>query len=208
MKQPVFVVRHGQSEWNLVGLTQGQTAGPQLTAAGRAQAARAAAVLREALAGVMTGGTTGGLADVRLHTSDLARARETAQVIGDALGVEPRLDARLRERHFGLRQGRDHATTTRLLRFPGAGALLRMESAQAVGARLHGLLAELDASVAHVLVTHGEAMRLLTEGAAPVVPNGAVLELVGRDPGTRRGRWAGRGIGFREPDPARCVPRC
>jgi 2,3-bisphosphoglycerate-dependent phosphoglycerate mutase len=170
VSQPVYVVRHGQSVWNLAGLTQGQTRHPELTDRGRAQAAAAA----QRLSGLLTDRA----AEVRLHTSDLARAAETSRIIADVLRCAVQPDRRLRERHFGCRQGRRHRMTTRLLRLPGADRALSVEPARAVVARAQALLDELDPSVPHVLVTHGEVIRLLTDSApSQVVANGAVLTL-------------------------------
>lgn len=82
----LLLVRHGLSEWNAAGRWQGW-ADPPLTDLGRAQA-RAAA-------------TSVGAVDV-LVSSDLHRARETAEIIGETLGVGPVLvDEGLRERHVG-----------------------------------------------------------------------------------------------------------
>ena len=44
MPHPVYLVRHGQSQWNLRRLTQGQTAHPPLTDLGRSQSAAAAVI--------------------------------------------------------------------------------------------------------------------------------------------------------------------
>ena len=170
MRQPVYIVRHGQSEWNVAGRTQGQTPHPVLTRRGRAQSEAAGRCLQRALAEQVS--------DVRLHTSDLARAAGTARIIGAILDCDPRTDDRLRERHFGLRQGCRHSVTTRILRVPGAGPFLGVERASAVIARLRTLLDELDPSVPHILVTHGEVIRLLTDPAqSEVAANGSVLIL-------------------------------
>ncbi|MNC98056.1 bifunctional RNase H/acid phosphatase [compost metagenome] len=59
-----------------------------LSAGGEAQAR----AVREALAGLRFDA---------LYASDLARVRQTAAPSASALGLEPRLDARLRERHYG-----------------------------------------------------------------------------------------------------------
>lgn len=83
----VTFVRHGESEANSTGRWQGQGDSP-LSAAGRAQAARAAERLRAQ----------------RFHrivSSDLSRARDTAR----ATGVEPELDPGLREVHVGAWEG-------------------------------------------------------------------------------------------------------
>jgi probable phosphoglycerate mutase len=86
MPSRLLLVRHGQSEWNAQGRWQGQ-ADPPLTDLGRQQA-RAAA---RAIGGVDA-----------VISSDLQRARETADVIADAIGVGPVIeDMGLRERDAG-----------------------------------------------------------------------------------------------------------
>ncbi len=86
----ILVVRHGQSEWNAQGRWQGQ-ADPPLSPLGVEQA-RAAASSVGAVDAVVA--------------SDLERARHTAQIIADEIGVGPVLvDGDLRERHAGAWQG-------------------------------------------------------------------------------------------------------
>jgi probable phosphoglycerate mutase len=86
----LLMVRHGQSTWNADGRWQGHADAP-LSVLGEAQAAAAA----EAIGDI----------DV-VVASDLARARRTAEIIADALGVGPALvDARLRERDAGAWTG-------------------------------------------------------------------------------------------------------
>jgi probable phosphoglycerate mutase len=177
MRQGVYLVRHGESEWNRRGLTQGQTASPALTETGRRQARAAADHLRTQL-------SFGGARSVRIVTSDLARAFETATIIAEVLPVPLAADARLRERHLGVWQGRDYASTQAWLgldeepgRAPDGG-----ESLNDVRVRAGAALAELDPAHTHVVVTHGEVIRaLLTPSATSdharsrVVDNGAVL---------------------------------
>lgn len=88
----LWLVRHGESTWNALGLVQGQRAEPRLTRLGAAQAR---AVARH-LAGrhVRT-----------LYTSDLLRAVETARPVAAVLGLEPTVDSRLRERALGSAEG-------------------------------------------------------------------------------------------------------
>ena len=45
----------------------------------------------------------------KIISSDLSRARHTAQIVGDCLGLEVSEDARLRETHLGQWQGMTHA---------------------------------------------------------------------------------------------------
>lgn len=88
----LWLVRHGESTWNALGLCQGQVPVPALTARGRRQAQRCA----RALAGEPIG---------LLCSSDLDRAVQTARPIARALGVEPVTDRRLRERALGTAEG-------------------------------------------------------------------------------------------------------
>jgi probable phosphoglycerate mutase len=85
-------VRHGESTWNASGLVQGQACGPVLSAKGRREATR----LPERLGDIRVGA---------IYASDLARARETAAIVGCALGVPLHIDSVLRERSFGDAEG-------------------------------------------------------------------------------------------------------
>jgi broad specificity phosphatase PhoE len=86
----LLLVRHGETDWNRDGRWQGQS-DTHLNDVGREQAAQ----LAERLDGV----------DV-VYSSDLARARETADILAARLGFPVRLDRRLRERSFGAWEGR------------------------------------------------------------------------------------------------------
>jgi broad specificity phosphatase PhoE len=80
----LLLVRHGQTEWNALGLMQGQTAHIPLTELGHAQAAAAAAEL----AGIRPGA---------LISSDLLRARQTADHCARATGLPVAVTSALRE---------------------------------------------------------------------------------------------------------------
>ncbi|MGA0863336.1 MAG: histidine phosphatase family protein [Ilumatobacteraceae bacterium] len=89
----VLVLRHGQSEWNAAGKWQGQ-ADIELTDLGYEQARRAADKLGQFAA---------------VASSDLRRARVTAAIIAESLGLgllDP--DPRLRETDVGEWQGLTH----------------------------------------------------------------------------------------------------
>jgi broad specificity phosphatase PhoE len=92
----LHLVRHGQSEWNLSRRLQGQVAHVPLTPMGMDQARAAARVLA-------------GREIAALHSSDLLRARQTAEVIGTALGRPVHLDQGLREQAYGVLEGRPSA---------------------------------------------------------------------------------------------------
>lgn len=107
----VYLVRHGQTEWNLAGRLQGQGDSP-LTADGIEQAARAGRLLRTLLEGE---------APPALASSPLGRARATAEIICREAGwdaSEIRLDARLKEADYGRWEGSTKAEAK--ARFPAA----------------------------------------------------------------------------------------
>ncbi len=159
-----LIIRHGETEWNVQRREMGQLDSP-LTALGIAQARAVATRIATAHS------------PVAIHASDLGRAAHTARIIGEACQVEPLSDPRLRERHYGLFQGRtfDEAEAFR----PGARAAFRTadadyvvpddgESARQAGSRA---LASLEAiATAHtggtvVVVTHGSLLMLIVEQA-------------------------------------------
>ena len=87
-----WFLRHGKTDWNAGGLSQGRTDIP-LNANGIAQAHQAAAVLA-------------GRGIERIVTSTLGRAIETARIVAAALGLGFTTDPDLREACFGDQEGR------------------------------------------------------------------------------------------------------
>ena len=85
----LLLARHGETDWNRDGRWQGHSDTP-LNELGRRQARELAAQLDGLDA---------------LYSSDLARARETAEIVAERLGLEVRTDSRLRERSFGAWEG-------------------------------------------------------------------------------------------------------
>jgi probable phosphoglycerate mutase len=87
----IVLVRHGETDWNATGRLQGQSDTP-LNAVGHEQARRAAQRLV--------------CEPVRaLYSSDLARAFQTARIIGQILGLTVVTSPRLRERRYGAWEG-------------------------------------------------------------------------------------------------------
>ncbi len=87
----LVLVRHGETDWNAQGRAQGHADVP-LNAVGRAQAETVAPVLAA-------------FEPVRLWSSDLARALQTAEYVAAATGLPVEPDRRLREYDVGKRSG-------------------------------------------------------------------------------------------------------
>lgn len=89
----LWLVRHGQTDWNLTGRWQGQSPdAPTLNETGRAQALAARAQLQD-----------GGFS--ALYASDLPRSRATAELLAEPLGLIVTLEPRLREINLGRWEG-------------------------------------------------------------------------------------------------------
>ena len=92
----LWLVRHGESTWNRLGLAQGHCDQARLTDRGRRQARGVADQLKTQ--------------PIRaLYSSDLRRALQTAVPLATALGLPVSRDARLRERSLGILEGTDSA---------------------------------------------------------------------------------------------------
>ncbi|HEY8039113.1 MAG TPA: histidine phosphatase family protein, partial [Polyangiaceae bacterium] len=168
MRRLLYVARHGETDWNAAGRWQGHTDVP-LNAKGRAQALDIAGALRHArIAGVVT--------------SDLSRARETAQIVAAELGLAVAYsDADLRERAFGVFEGLTREECERLhaeawrgwleeRRAPGGA-----EGHHALGARVVAAIGRVAERVARddapaLVVTHGGALRAMVAAATGAMP--------------------------------------
>ncbi len=93
MKTTFYLIRHGETDWNVTGRWQGHADIP-LNAIGRAQARRLAARVRD----------PGPLFDA-LFSSDLQRAWETAATLADAIDLAPQPLPQLREIDVGSWSG-------------------------------------------------------------------------------------------------------
>ena len=153
----LFIVRHGETEWNREGRIQGHRDSP-LTARGLAQA-RAAA---ERLASERL---------EALYSSDLGRARRTASEIGALTALPVVLEPALRERSFGVHEGKTWDEIAR--EDPVRATLLKEDPAHPVPAgesllqfrdRVVAALCRIaaDARCARVaVVTHGGVLSVL-----------------------------------------------
>jgi broad specificity phosphatase PhoE len=164
----LYVIRHGETDWNATQRWQGHTDIP-LNDRGRDQARAVAEVLRGVgLAGVVT--------------SDLSRAHETGLIVAERLGVGVAYrDAGLRERTFGCFEGLSRDECARL--HPAAWRAWLAERHPPAGAETHESLAErMVAAVGRaaegvarddapgLVVTHGGSLRALVAAATGRVP--------------------------------------
>lgn len=158
-----LVVRHGQTSWNVAGRIIGQ-ADPPLNELGVQQATTLGRYLRTVDPG-------------ELWSSDLLRARQTAERVGAECGLPVRATAALREANFGSLQGSfiHHLATSEewsrrginkySYKPPGGESYLEMES------RVGGFLSILPRNKVSVVVTHSGVIRViyrLLNGVPPV----------------------------------------
>ena len=146
-QQMIYVVRHGETEWNALNKVMGRTDMP-LNANGTDQAHELARVLKDVKIDVFL-------------ASPLRRARQTADIISAESGIEYRIDDRLTEQDFGIFEGTDRfdaeyqaAKREYFSRYPGG------ESFFDIAARVFPLLKELKNKDA-LLVTHGGVCRVI-----------------------------------------------
>jgi probable phosphoglycerate mutase len=152
----VLLLRHGQTSWNAESRFQGQT-DVELDDVGRAQASRAARLLAR-------------LRPDRLVSSDLRRARDTAEALADLTGLPLALDPRLRETYAGTWEGmttaeidaahgpeREAWRSGREVR-PGGDGELRFEVGHRVATAVREHVAELGVGQLLVAVSHGGAV--------------------------------------------------
>lgn len=145
----IVLMRHGESTWNATGRMQYQNPHPPLTERGREQVTAAAAVLDGLVGSVVT--------------SPATRARESAEIVADALSLPLAEDPRLVE-------------------------LGRGEALDELSARLLAVVDDVRSAAPRrpvLLVTHGDVMaqaaRVLADVALPVPANASAVRLVPRE---------------------------
>lgn len=154
----VYLVRHGETQWNAERRIQGQSDSP-LTAKGEQQAMQVGARVRSY-------GIT------HVIASDLGRTRRTAEIIADACGCGITLDSRLRELNMGVLEQRHLDSLTaeeeewrrQVVNGTPGGRIPEGESMQELSERmLAGLAAclELPPGSRPLLVSHGIALGCL-----------------------------------------------
>jgi broad specificity phosphatase PhoE len=148
----LILARHGETDWNREHRVQGQTDVP-LNAAGLAQGERLADSLSaERLDAV--------------YSSDLARARQTAEAVARRQGLEVVTDAALREKNFGSWEGLTDVEIAE--RFPDAvrGRWGDGETTEDVAARVLPAIELIRARHPDglvLVVSHGGAIRIVLD---------------------------------------------
>jgi broad specificity phosphatase PhoE len=160
----VLLIRHGETDDNRPPLRfQGWRDTP-LNDTGRRQAAE----LAERLAGEEI---------VSLWSSDLSRARETAEILGRRLGLQARLDPRLREANRGEWEGRlfedvEREEPERYAAWLRAGADWRFPGGESLREQQERVLACLDdiratGELTALAVCHGGSIRAVLCASDP-----------------------------------------
>jgi len=185
----VYLVRHGQTDWNVERRLQGQ-ADTDINAVGRLQATANG----EHLAAIV-----GDAAAFDFVASPLRRTRETMERIRAAMGLDPagyRTDDRLKEIHFGDWQGFTYPELE--LSQPGSGARrsrdkwhflppgVGAETYAALTERVSGWLETIDRPT--ICVAHGGIVRAVfrivggltpEECAVMDIPQDRILRIAG-----------------------------
>jgi broad specificity phosphatase PhoE len=162
----LLLVRHGETDWNAEGRLQGHTDRP-LNEYGRRQARELADRLAlEEIAAI--------------YASDLARAQETAEIVGTRLGLPVVVDPDLREKNWGSWEG---LTSEERLTVEFEGESTEQHRERIL--RSVRRIVERHPDQRIVVVTHGGSLRRIQAAvsgvAMPVIDNCAVWALAHED---------------------------
>jgi broad specificity phosphatase PhoE len=165
----LLLVRHGETDWNAEGRLQGHTDRP-LNDFGRRQAKELADRLADEGADA-------------IYASDLARAKETAEILGERLGLPVVLDADLREKNWGNWEG---LTGDERVHVGYEGESTEAHRDRVL--RAVGRIAERHPDQRVIVVTHGGSLRrvqaALNGVADPVLDNCGVWSCEFPSPGS------------------------
>jgi len=155
----LLLVRHGETDWNAEGKLQGHSDRP-LNDFGRRQA--------NALADRLAGDDV-----AAIYSSDLSRAKETAEILGARVGVPVVVDPDLREKNWGNWEGLTGDERIHV-EFEGESTKDHRERVLRAVERI----AERHPGQRVVVVTHGGSLRRIQAAvngvADPVIDNCAV----------------------------------
>ena len=154
------LVRHGETEWNAARRIQGQI-DIGLNETGLRQAEAAGRWLK--MAGIMA-----------LYSSDLKRARTTAEAIGQALGLVPVLVPEMRERRYGTFEGLTYDEAK--VKYPEGYAAFEGRNADYSfenGESLHAMFERVTSRLKEIAAAHAGQNVV-------VVLHGGVLDIINR----------------------------
>ena len=145
----IYLIRHGETDWNVERKIQGQTDIP-LNSNGKKQAEEAANEIAN-------------LKIDRIISSDLSRAKETAEIINQKVGAEITYEKRLREVNYGDFEGIqiDKFTDKDWVIFNETPEKIKGESRQQVYNRVKSFIDEIKDDENVLVVTHGGSLRMM-----------------------------------------------
>jgi broad specificity phosphatase PhoE len=159
----LLLVRHGETDWNAEGRLQGHTDRP-LNEYGRRQAKE----LADRLASERVDA---------IYASDLSRATETAEIVGERLGLAVVIDPALREKHWGTWEGLT-GDERAAVEFVGESTAAHRDRVMGAVRRI----VERHPDQRVVVVTHGGSLRRIQAAvngvADPVIDNCSVWACV------------------------------
>ena len=145
----IYLVRHGQTDWNFNKKIQGQTDIP-LNENGQMQAKKTSENISK-------------YKIERIISSDLSRAKETAEIINEKIGLNIELDERLREVEYGDYEGKCYGKFTEedWNKFNRDPEIFNGEPRYDVYKRVKSFFDELDDDKNILIVTHGGIIRMM-----------------------------------------------
>jgi broad specificity phosphatase PhoE len=173
----LLLLRHGESTWNVSGLWAGW-GDPQLSDSGEREARILAGKLRP-------------FGFTKVCSSDLARARVTANILAVGLGIDPPIiDSRLRERDVGQWAGLSSAEIE--LRWPGrldAWGACDDEPPAGGGEHSESVVARMQSCLEEVWSTHGHQNMVVVSHAGAIRALDRALGSDGAPIANLGGRW-------------------
>ncbi len=157
----LYLLRHGQSEGNRLGIFQGRLDYP-LSAEGVRQAKRAAEFLRD-------------LKIEAIYTSPQKRALQTTEIVSEVLKVPLKVEESLREISYGILEGKTHKEVENRKEYrlwledPINNPLEGVDDLVEVQRRVSAFIEKLSEERA-LLITHGGIIRIIlcTVGGIPL----------------------------------------
>ena len=145
----IYLIRHGQTDWNVERRIQGQTDIP-LNENGKKQVEE----ISEKIAKLKID---------KIFSSDLSRARETAEIINRKIGAKIVYDKRLREVNYGEYEGIkvDKFTDKEWEIFNEFPEKINGESRKQVYDRVKNFIKEINEDENTLIVTHGGSLRMM-----------------------------------------------